>query len=47
MIKKFCFHELLVKDGFVSIHDQKLQKLAVKMFKVSRGLSLDIVNELL
>ena len=30
----------------VSIHHQNLQKLAVEMFKVSRGLSPEIVNEL-
>ena len=29
----------------VSIHHQNLQKLAVEMFKVSRGLSPEIVNE--
>ena len=30
----------------VSIHHQNLQKLAVEMFEVSRGLSPEIVNEL-
>ena len=30
----------------MSIHHQNLQKLAVEMFKVSRGLSPEIVNEL-
>ena len=40
------FDELLVKDGSVSIHHQNLQKLAVEMFKVSRGLSPEILNEL-
>ena len=35
-----------MKDGSVSIHHQNLQKLAVEMFKVSRGLSPEIVNEL-
>ena len=39
------FDELLVKDGSVSIHHQNLQKLAVEMFKVSRGLSPEILNE--
>ena len=29
-----------------SIHHQNLQKLAVQMFEVSRGLSREIVNEL-
>ena len=35
-----------MKDGSVSIHHQNLQKLAAEMFKVSRGLSPKIVNEL-
>ena len=43
--KKPDFDELLVKDGSVSIHHQNSQKLAVEMFKVSRGLSPKIVNE--
>ena len=30
----------------VSIHHQNLQKLAIEMFKVFRGLSPEIVNEL-
>ena len=41
--KKSNLNELLVKDGPVSIHHQNLQKLAVEMFKVSRGLSPEIV----
>ena len=41
--EKSNFTELLVKDGSASIH---YQKLAVEMFKVSRGLSPEIVNEL-
>ena len=45
--KKSNFNELLVKDGSVFIHYQNLQKLAVEMFKVTRGLSPEIVNELL
>ena len=44
--KKSNFNEQLVKDGSVSIHHQNFQKLAVEMFKVSRGLSHEIVNEL-
>ena len=44
--KKSNFNELLVKDGSVSIHHQDFQKLAVEMFKVSRDLSPEIVNEL-
>ena len=41
--KKSTFNEPLVKDGSVSIHHQNLQKLS---FKVSRGLSPEIVNDL-
>ena len=44
--KKSSFNELLVKDGSVSIHHQNSQSLAVKIFKVSRGVSPEIVNEL-
>ena len=46
MIKKSNFNKLLVKYGSVSIHHKNLQKLAVEMCKVSRGLSPEIVNEL-
>ena len=34
----------MILDG--SIHHQNLQKLAVEMLKVSRGLILEIANEL-
>ena len=44
--KKSNFNELLVQDGSVSIYHQNLQKLPVEMFKVSRDLSPEIVNEL-
>ena len=44
--KKSNFNEVLVKDDSVSIHHQNLQKLAVEMFKISRVLSPEIVNEL-
>ena len=44
--KKSNFNELLVKDGSVSTHQQNLQKLVVEIFKSSRGLSPEIVNEL-
>ena len=44
--KESNFSELLVKDCSVSIHHQNLQKLAVEIFKVSKGLSPEIVNEL-
>ena len=35
-----------MKDGSVSIDHQNLHKLAVEMFKVSRGLSHRIASEL-
>ena len=44
--KKLNFNELIVKVGSFSIQHQNLQKLAAEMFKVSRGLSPEIVNEL-
>ena len=42
--KKSSFNELLVKEGSVSNH-KNLQKPAVEMFKVFRGLSSEIDNE--
>ena len=44
--KKSNSNELLVKDGSVSNHHKNLQKLAIEIFKVSRGLNPEIVNEL-
>ena len=41
------YNELLVKYGSVSIHHQNLQKLAVEMLKVFRGLNSETVNDLL
>ena len=43
--KKSSLNELLVEDGCISIQHQNLQKLGVEMFKVSRGLSPEIVND--
>ena len=43
--KKSDINELLVKDGFVFIYHKNLQKLSVETFKVSRGLSTKIFNE--
>ena len=43
--KKSDINELLVKDGFVFIYHKNLQKLSVETFKVSRGLSTKISNE--
>ena len=41
--KKSYFNELLVKDGSVFVHHQNLKKVAVEMFKVSRGLSPEML----
>ena len=40
------FQELLNKDNSVSIHHKNLQALAMKMFKIHRGLSPDILGEI-
>ena len=42
--KNSAFNELLEKDDNL-IHHQTLQKLAIKMFIVSKGLSPEIINE--
>ena len=42
--KKSDFYELPLKDGSVSIYHQNLQKLAVEMFKISRGLNPELFN---
>ena len=39
-------NELLVNNGSVSIDHQNLQKLAVEMFKVYRGLSPEVIHNL-
>ena len=44
--KKSNFNELLVKDSSLSLYHENLRKLAVEMFKVSRGLSPKIANKL-
>ena len=38
------FSELLEKDGSVSMHYQNIRQLATEMFKVSKGLCLEIVK---
>ena len=40
------FQELLNKDNSLSIHHRNLQALATEMFKIHRGLSLDILREI-
>ena len=43
---KTYFGELLEKDDSVSIHDQNIQQPATEMFKVSKGLCLEIMKGL-
>ena len=39
------FEELVERDNsFITIHEGNLQKLAVEMFKVDNGLSVQLVN---
>ena len=44
--KASSFEKLLEKDSSVSIHARNLCVLAVKMFKVVKGLALTIINDL-
>ena len=44
--KQSSFLKLLEKDNSVSIHQRKLQILAIKMFKVSNGLSPVLMNDI-
>ena len=44
--KNSTFNEPLEKHGSAYIHHQNLQKLAVEIFKVARGLSPEIINEI-
>ena len=37
--------ELLETDNSFTIHEKKLQKLAIEMFKVNNGLSLQLASE--
>ena len=39
------FSELLEKDGSVSIHMRNIQSLVIEMFRVSRNISLLIMND--
>ena len=44
--KRSNFYELLLRDDYVPIYYHNLQKLAIGMFKVYRGLSPETVNDL-
>ena len=39
------FEELLERDNSFTIHERNLQKLAIEMFKVNNGLSVQLVSE--
>ena len=42
--KQSIFQELLVKDKSVSLHKRNLQTISTEMFKVTKGLALDIFS---
>ena len=44
--KKSHFEDLLEGDGSVSTHHQNITFLAIEMFKVVKGISLQIVTEI-
>ena len=39
------FEELLERDNSFTIHERNLQKLAIEIFKVNNGLSVQVVSE--
>ena len=43
--KKSTFHELLNRDGSVSIHHENIQKLSIVMYNFIRGLSPELMKE--
>ena len=45
--KKSSFHNLLEKDGSVSIHYRNLKALATEMYRIYNGMALEIVTEIL
>ena len=40
------FNEILLKDGYVTIHRRNVQLLAIELFKHNKGLSPQIMNNL-
>ena len=40
------FHDLLEKDGSVSIHHRKLRALASEMYRIYNGMAPEIVTEI-
>ena len=39
------FEELLERNNSFTIHERNLQKLAIEMFKVNNGLSVQLIKE--
>ena len=44
--KKSNFEELLIRDGFVSIHNQNLRFLVIEIFKVFKSINPQTVKEI-
>ena len=44
--KKSSFHDLLEKDGSVSIHYRNLRALATEMYRIYNGMAPEIVTEI-
>ena len=45
--KKPSFHDLLEKDGSVSIHYMNLRALVIEMYRIYNGMAPEIVTEIL
>ena len=43
--KHSSFHELLERDGSVSIHKRNLRSLAIEMFKIMKGIVPTLASE--
>ena len=44
--KHSSFHELLKRDGSVSIHKRNLRSHAIEMFEIMKGTALPLVSEM-
>ena len=44
--RKCSFHDLLEKDGFVSIHYRSLRALATEIYRIYNGMATEIVTEI-
>ena len=43
--KSSTFEEFLSKDNSVSVHHKNIHAMAIEMYKVANGISLEIMNE--